>query len=353
MRFLTILLLTASAWAADSLYFPPKQDARWERISPAKAGFDPAAIQTALDFAGSRRSTGVVILQKGRIVAEQQWDPQKQKVSAGFSFERSPDGQTLEDVASAQKSVAAVLFGIAQHKGLIRIDHPAAKYLGAGWSKCSPEQEKKITMRHLLTMTSGLTDGLAFEAEPGTKWRYNSMAYQKVMRALAKTAGKTENELTREWLTGPIGMSQSTWRERPQMPGLLGFVTSARELARFGLLIEAGGVWDGKIIIEDRAYLREMLHPSQDLNPSYGYLWWLNGHPSLRPNGTRAGKLVPSAPDDLVAALGALGRKVYVVPSLDLVVTRTGDNSDQKGELPFDDEFWKLLMKAVRPGAFQ
>jgi len=84
---------------------------------------------------------------------------------------------------------------------------------------------------------------------------------------------------------------------------------------------------------------------SQQLNPSYGYLWWLNGHEGLRANGTTFQNLAPSAPDDMVAALGALGRKVYVVRSRRLVVTRTGDNADQKGEQPFDEAFWKALFR--------
>jgi hypothetical protein len=49
----------------------------------------------------------------------------------------------------------------------------------------------------------------------------------------------------------------------------------------------------------------------------------------------------------MVAALGALGRKVYVVRSLGLVVTRSGDNADQKGEPPFDEAFWQALMKGA------
>src|SRR6478672_4727779 len=124
MRLLAFLLFATSSFAADSLYFPPRQDARWERIQPDKAGWDAKALQAALDFAGTRRSTAVVVLYKGKIMADRQWDPEKQKLTARFKFERSPDGQVLEDVASAQKSVAAVLFGIAQHRGLIRIDDP-------------------------------------------------------------------------------------------------------------------------------------------------------------------------------------------------------------------------------------
>jgi hypothetical protein len=89
-----------------------------------------------------------------------------------------------------------------------------------------------------------------------------------------------------------------------------------------------------------------MLTPSQPLNPSYGLLWWLNGQPRFQLAGATAsqsGSLIPAAPADLVAAQGALDRKCYVVPSLGLVVTRLGD---QTGEA-FNNEFWKLLMKAV------
>jgi CubicO group peptidase (beta-lactamase class C family) len=166
-----------------------------------------------------------------------------------------------------------------------------------------------------------------------------------LLGVLAKAAGKDINELTREWLTGPAGMKDSRWRERGN--GMTGFVSTARDLARFGLLIQAHGVWNGRAVIEDRAYLAECLRPSQQLNPAYGYLWWLNGRPVKRPQRPNAPKLIPSAPDDLVAALGAMGRKIYVVPSLHLVVARTGDMPDARGLEPFDEAFWKLLMKAA------
>jgi hypothetical protein len=81
-----------------------------------------------------------------------------------------------------------------------------------------------------------------------------------------------------------------------------------------------------------------MLKPSQDLNPSYGLLWWLNGQ-----------RRVPSAPPDLVAADGALDRKLYVVPSMRLVVARLGaqTSDDLRLARDWDDQFWKLLMKAA------
>jgi hypothetical protein len=112
------------------------------------------------------------------------------------------------------------------------------------------------------------------------------------------------------------------------------------------LLILAHGKWEGKDLLGNTDYVRAMLMPSQSLNPSYGLLWWLNGqqrHQGAGATTSQQGPLIPAAPGDLVAALGALDRKCYVVPSLGLVVTRLGD---QTGEA-FDNEFWKLLIKAV------
>jgi hypothetical protein len=57
--------------------------------------------------------------------------------------------------------------------------------------------------------------------------------------------------------------------------------------------------------------------------------------------------MIPSAPDDLVAMQGALGRKCYVVPSMNLVVVRLGDEPGQT----FNEEFWALLMKAAPKNA--
>ena len=70
---------------------------------------------------------------------------------------------------------------------------------------------------------------MGFEAEPGAQWRYNTPAYQKILPALAKAAGKDSNALTREWLAGPLGMRHSEWRTRPNMAGMVGFVTTARD----------------------------------------------------------------------------------------------------------------------------
>ena len=107
------------------------------------------------------------------------------------------------------------------------------------------------------------------------------------------------------------------------------FYSKARSMARFGLFILARGSWNGTPIMTDTAYFRRMTTPSQTLNRSYGYLWWLNGQNSYR-LPQFAGQLprlrsFRPRPADLIAALGKNDQKVYVVPSLGLVVVRQGN----------------------------
>ena len=331
------------------LYFPP-HTGEWERVTPAEVGWDPAALKEALSFAGERKSSGVVVLYNGRILAEQYW---RLPLVSGLLRRPTPyvltlhgkssSGHQIEDVASVQKSVVAVLAGIAQQKGLLKITDRVDQHLGAGWSKAPREAESQITLRHLLTMTSGLNTSLEFAAEAGTKWRYNTTAYAQSLKAVAAAADMQPNELTRKWLTGPIGMADSRWVTRPYVKTLridanaLGFATTARDLARFGLLILAQGAWGEKAVVEDRKYLRAMLQPSQQLEPSYGFLWWVNAN----------SRRVPGAPNDLVAAIGNMERIVYVVPSLGLVVVRLGDSPATAKQPPFMREMWKRLMAAA------
>ena len=354
------LHLTLPLFAADeetSLYFPPAKGP-WEKIDPAKIGWNPAKLKEALDYAGKNKSSSVVILYRGRILAEQYWplNP-KEKTAEGkpnpyFHMRLGKDakGRAIEDVASAQKSVTAMLVGIAQHKGLLKITDPVHKHLGKGWSKAPAEAEARITIRHLISMNSGLDTRLQFVAPAGTKWFYNTTAYSRSLTCVSKAAKMDANQLTKKWLTGPLGMKDSRWAKRPwsERGGIVanqyGLATTARDLARFGILMLANGNWEKKNVIEDKAYLKAAISPSQKLNPSYGYLWWLNGGPFVaRGNGQkRQGRLIPAAPKDMYAAQGKLGRRLYVLPSQQLIITRLGDQAPNN----FNTEFFKRLRAA-------
>lgn len=337
--------ITVALHSAESpLCFPPDKG-DWETVAPAELGLNPKKLQAALDYAGRNRSTGVVILHRGRILAEQHWDP-KRVATPKFSqrsIAKTASGQAIEDVASVQKSIVSVLVGIAQEKGLIRISDRVSKHLGKGWSKATQKQENAITVRHLITMTSGLTETGKFEAPAGRKWRYNTWAYAKSMNLLEKASAMDRHELTRQWLTEPLGMKDSQWapRQSAELQGVnaYGFATSARDLARFGLMMLANGRWNGTTILGDGEYLKTSTSSSQKMNAYYGYLWWLNRDPA-NPRARRIG----SAPQDTFSANGALNRRCWVVPSLGLVITRLGDQPPARRG--FDQEFWRLLKAA-------
>ncbi len=346
-----VLAICPPLIAEPALYFPPGAG-EWARVTPADANWDSAALDAALEYAGGARSSAVVVLLDGRILAERYWNVEATGRYGRTVNGKSSDGRPIEDVASVQKSVIAFLAGIAAGNGQLELDAPADRYLGAGWSKAAREDEAKITVRHLMTMTSGLNDSLDYLAPAGTVWRYNTGAYSRMVGILEKATGKDIATLTREQLTAPTGMSDTQWARRPgpavASANNIGLVTTARDLARFGLMILADGAWDGADLLGNPDYFDAMLSPTQELNPSYGLLWWLNGQGRVvrgaRGRG-REGSMIRSAPDDLVAAQGALGRKCYVVPSLNLVVTRLGDDPGDA----FNEEFWRLMMKAVPP----
>ena len=339
------------------LYFPPTKG-EWEKIDPAKSGWDPVKLQDALDFAGENKSSGVVLLDRGRILTEQYWPLNPpEKTPAGrrnpyfyMCLGKDAEGHAIEDVASVQKSVTAMLVGIAQSKGLLKLDEPVSKHLGEGWSKAPADAEGKINIRHLVTMTSGLNSQLEYQVPAGTRWAYNTAAYSRSLTCVAKASKMKPNEFTKEWLTGPIGMKDSRWAVRPWQAHVrtdansFGFATNALDLARFGLLMLANGQWEKENVMKDKDFIKAATSPSQRLNPSYGYLWWLNGGPFVARAGRskKPGRLISSAPKDMYAAQGKLGRRLYVLPTHQLVITRLGDQAGNN----FNSEFFKRLRLA-------
>ena len=121
-------------------------------------------------------------------------------------------------------------------------------------------------------------------------------------------------------------------------------------MARFGLLLLNKGVWDGTTIIPE-SYLDLMSATSQNINPSYGYLTWLNGKNSYMIPKSQVvfpGSLSPNAPSDLFAAMGKNGQLINIVPSKNLVVIRMGDAPDNS-LVPFtlQDDLWVKLNAVI------
>lgn len=335
-------------WAAGcgptSPYVPAST---WATTSPTSKGWDQRRLDEALAFAGSSGTKSLVLLLDGRVLAERYFG-----VAANYTRE----------VASCQKSVVALLVGVAEQRGLLRIDRCVSSILGPGWSNTSATDEGRITVRHLLTMTSGLDADLGRVATPGEQWAYNNNAYHQLQPVLEEVTGQGIDPLCRSWLWSPIGATASRWAPRPGQGGLAldpkgnrlwGLTMSARDMARFGLLVLRRGAWGTTTVLADGAYLRAALSSSSTHNPSYGYLWWLNGQDGYRVgtgNPLQPGPFVPDAPSDMVAALGKDDQKIYVSRSTGLVLVRQGDRAGTRSLdtiSSFDNELWKRVLAAA------
>ncbi len=331
-----------------ALYFPPKTGTTWQSIAPANLGFCPERIDSLYAFLAAKSTKSFMLLQDGKVVLEKYFGTYTQ--------------DSIWYWASAGKSLTAFLVGQAQEEGLLDIDDPTTAYLGAGWTSCTPEQENAITLRHQLTMTTGLDDTpvsgstnpnectdpecLQYLAPPGTRWAYHTGAYRLLQDVVAAASGLTINQFTKSHVLDRTGM-KGLWFEDVQYG-------RARDMARYGLLIQAKGIWNGDTLLHDPAYFYAMTHPSQTLNKSYGYLWWLNGQASYMLPGLQfafPGKLIPNAPDDMISALGKNDQKIHVVPSKGWVVVRQGNSAgytNQGGGLVpiiFDNILWDYLNK--------
>ncbi|HZZ69007.1 MAG TPA: serine hydrolase [Phenylobacterium sp.] len=316
---------------------------------PLAAAAQSAAMQAVLDYAGSQKTTGFLIVQNRKILAEKNWPAPADRQFQAFTYGNNPQGALLEDVASQQKSFVSMLAAVAVDKGLLDVAKPVSAYIGAGWCKATPEQEAKIRVIDVLTMSSGLTEGFAYAAPPATVFLYNTPVYAITKRIVAAVAKQPLEAITHDWLTAPAGMSDTSWRQRPaafaKVGNPTGLVTSPRDTAKFGqIVLDGGKAADGKRIVS-QAGLKAMFQRSAT-NPAYGRLWWLNGSAyAIKPLANRVdGPLVPAAPADMVAALGALDRTLFIVPSKKLIVVRMGAATPDKD---FSQQLWLRLAKAV------
>jgi hypothetical protein len=187
---------------------------------------------------------------------------------------------------------------------------------------------------------------LKYKSDAGTEWYYYNAPYRLLQDVVAAASGVTFNQYTNSKMRSRTGLF-GQWINYV-------FYSRARDMARFGLLMLNKGIWNNDTILKDAFYYNEMINTSQQMNLAYGYLWWLNGKASFKLPGltaTFSGELFPDAPDDMFSALGKNDQKIYVVPSMDLVIVRMGNSagSPAAAASSFDNELWIKLNKVFCP----
>lgn len=294
----------------------PARDTTFSRVDYGK-------LSRALDhvFADTVKTRTVLVLYKGHILAERYAD--------GFD----PDTPVLG--WSMTKSVLATLFGILEYQGKISMNDKADL---PSWEA---DGRKEITLDHLLRMQSGLDweedystisdvtkmlfmesnmaavqAGKRLVAEPTEVWNYSSGTSNLLSGLLRNTFSTYQNYLNFPYkaLIDKIGM-HSMIIETDLAGNFVGSSyawASTRDWARFGQLYLQKGNWNGEQIFHP-AWVSYATEPTEHSNGVYGAHFWLNAH----------GKF-PDVPRDMYSANGYQGQHVFIIPSKDLVVVRTG-----------------------------
>ncbi len=327
------------------VYFPPLSGAQWDTISPAQLNWCEDSIPALLNFVGANNSKGFIVLVNGKIAIEKYYG----------TFQ----SDSIWYWASAGKSLLATIIGIAEEEKLLSIEEPSSFYLDINWSSCSSSEEMKITIKHHLSMTTGLDDNvpdvdctlpscLNCIAEPGNRWAYHNAPYTLLEEVMINAAGMSLNQYVNDKIKTKTGLTGIYLKQGYNNV----FFSNARSMARFGLLAMNNFVWDNDTVLKDGVYKTQMTNTSQNLNLSYGYLWWLNGKSSfMLPQSQFVfnSPLLPDAPSDLYSALGKNGQIINVIPSKKMVVIRIGNQPSNSNELPmiFNNEIWKRLNQII------
>lgn len=310
----------------------PPTDDDWTVVDdPAELGLKTESLDSHRALCERSGADACLVVYDGRIV--QEW--------YGSDY-----GEPIEAMSST-KSVTGLLVGMVIEDGKLSEDDVVAHFIPE-WTAGA---EGGVTVRHLLTMTSGLLsshvprpadshvggvtnkDSLVFSlplvSPPGTAWAYSNEGAYLLSPLLRRAIGEPLEDYAMRRLFEPLGMHNTRLRVFPhgQVWTHATMWTTPRDLARIGRLMLRQGRWGEEQVVPE-AWIEASVQPSQDLEPDYGLLWWLD---------------VPGG----FAARGTHDTNIYVLPDRDLVVVRM--QADLKeGAVPYEPTAFGLFERIAR-----
>jgi CubicO group peptidase (beta-lactamase class C family) len=337
-----------------------------EAAAAQQEGFDAARLCAVLtDFAAEAANFhGLVIERHGTVVAQAYRQGKDRSVYSLFAHTTSFNAGERHDMRSISKSITSLLWGIAQAQGKTPpLDTPVLA-LYPDLTQLKGQGREKVTLRHLLTMSSGLAwnepnaynsanDELGLYwrsqarylfdrpmAEPaGTRFNYNGGGTAILAQILASRTGMPLQDYARIHLFEPLGITDWEWmndvRGRPL--AFSGLRMRPADLARIGRMMLQRGQWQGRQIVP-AAWLNDATNPHVATGDGlqYGYQWWLG-------STAGAGHVYRWS-----AGFGNGGQRLYMVPELDLVVVITAGEYNQASIGPRSAHLLRQVVEAVK-----
>ena len=372
----TLLLITSCQRDNRDFTYPKQLNDNWAVSTPDKEGMDLEIIkQVTPKISGDYENIdGIVVVRHGKLIVDEYFN--------GY------DSEKPHKVFSITKSIVGALVGIAIEQGHLKSEDDSIKnYMGDYLTNKNPSLQN-LTVKHVLTMTTGLdwielgdmnsqgmkipytNDWIEFvltqpiNSTPGTTFNYSSGNVMLLAPIIKNSTGIQADKFADKYLFSPLGIKNYEWvkmsefwtkTEDGEIPGVKeptslkfdslfsefpstgsGLKMLPRDIAKFGQLYLNNGKWDGKqILTED--WIKKSTQPHFN-NKEYGYLWRLTEYNF---NGNKI---------NCYYGTGFGLQKLYVFPTLDLVVVITQQNYRRmpKGEKETQDIIVNYILKSVK-----
>ena len=329
-------------------------------VVPAGATLTPQALRDAADYSASRRGVSLLVVQHGKTLLEE--------------YTNGGDAHMTHQIYSGTKSFFTMAVLIAAQDGLLKLDEPVAHTI-AEWRDDS--RRNKITIRELMNFSDGLDPGFHLHSDQvkdrnalairtpvvasrGASFIYGPSHGQvlcEVLRRKLAASGETPFGYLHHRLLEPLGLGAVPHRSDAQDNPLVasGFRLTARQWSKFGQMVLGGGRFGRRVLVPADAMAQ--CFRGTRVNPMFGLGFWLNQ--AANNHGVRECDIEDmlekkwqeqdwhkhcicrNAPEDLVAAVGSGYQRLFVIPSLELVIVRQGSNAR------FSDA--EFLRKILRP----
>ena len=350
---------------------PKQTNDGWETTSLQEADIDSAMILKVLGKIHSNTYENIhslLIVKNGYLAFE--------KYFPGYAFKYDAsrfrgkltdyDANTLHNMASVTKSITGLLVGISLDQGIINdVNDKVIDYL-PGYNSMIDSTLYRITLHHLLNMTSGLewneqdvfysevendiiqlfmvSDPMSYILskpvihEPGRYWYYNGGGTNMLGEIIHIASGETLVEFCKEFLFSPLGIADYEWEYiNPDIVYASGNIKlRPRDMAKLGHLVLKDGVWNDQQIVSSE-WIQNMVKTQWTFSDTqgYGYHWWL-----------RIFQLGSFSIESYYAS-GWGGQFIYVFPSLEAIVVLTGGNYDRRS--PDIEILFRYLLPAMIP----